>query len=134
MATPPVRDRVERPSEPSGNSAAGIVKAAVSPAAAVLTAWGKMPGVRTFLDYLARKIPVWAGMCAAGLWAGGKIGSIVAVGSLVGMSIDTGFAAWNQRTPRAGQGKAPAAHERALRSGESPPAEGEPEARREHGG
>jgi hypothetical protein len=83
--------------EPGENSLAAIVRAAVSSVAAILGTWGSMPSVRTLLDYLGRKLPLWGFLGVAGLIAGGAPGNTLAIGSLVGLFFDTGLAAWHQR-------------------------------------
>ena len=82
---------------PSGNSLAAIVKAAVGDSiAAILTSWGKMPAVRTFQEYLGRKLPVLTCFGVGGLLVGGKVGTTLALGALVSLVVDTGLAAWHQ--------------------------------------
>jgi hypothetical protein len=83
--------------ESGGNSLAAIVRAAVSSVAAILGTWGSMPTVRSLLDYLGRKLPLWGFLGVAGLIAGGAPGNTLAIGSLVGLFFDTGLAAWHQR-------------------------------------
>ncbi|HEU4883625.1 MAG TPA: hypothetical protein VFT45_15300 [Longimicrobium sp.] len=97
MATSPNADGGNGGPGRGGNSLAAIVKAALSAIAEVLTAWGNMPAVRTLPEYLGRKLLVWGLLCGAGLVVGGQRGTIVAVGSLAGLLIDTGLAAWNER-------------------------------------
>jgi hypothetical protein len=97
MAIPAKPDEIEPAPETSVSTAADVVEAAVSPVATALTAWGKMPRVRTLLEYLARKIPGWTVVCAGGLYVGGTIGTVAVVGSLFGLLVDTGVAAWNER-------------------------------------
>lgn len=91
MATPPT------PRGSSGSSIAAIVKAAISSLASVLHSWGKMPAVRTLLEYLGRKLPVWTWFGIAGVIVGGTVGTTLAVGALLGLFFDTGVAAWLQR-------------------------------------
>jgi hypothetical protein len=96
MATSPNLDSGNGGPGRGGNSLAAIVKAALGSIAEVLTAWGNMPAVRTLPEYLGRKLLVWGLLCGGGLIAGGKRGMIVVVGSVVGLIIDTGLAAWNE--------------------------------------
>lgn len=64
-----------------------------------LSAWGKMPAVRTLLEYLGRKLPILASFGIIGLLVGGRIGTILAVGALSGLFFDTALAAWLQHRP-----------------------------------
>lgn len=96
MATSPNLDSGNGGPGRGGNSLAAIAKAVLSSIAEVLSAWGNMPAVRTLPEYLGRKLLVWGALCGAGLLAGGKRGTIVAVGSLVSLLIDSGLAAWNE--------------------------------------
>lgn len=86
-----------RDPRPNGNSLAAIVKAAVASIAAVLTSWGKMPAVQTFPEYLGRKLPIllWFGIVGVGV--GGAGGTILVVGSLLGLFQDTWLAARYQQ-------------------------------------
>lgn len=96
MAIPAKPDEIEPAPETSGSTAADVLEAVVSPVATVITAWGKMPRVRTLLEYLARKILGWTAVCGGGLYVGGTIGTVAVAGSVAGLLIDTGVAAWNE--------------------------------------
>lgn len=96
MAIPATQDATEPAPEMSVSKAVDVLEAAVSPVAAVITAWGKMPRVRTLQEYLARKILGWTAVCGAGLCAGGMAGTVAVAGSVAGLLIDTGVAAWNE--------------------------------------
>lgn len=69
----------------------GEENAGVNPVASVLSAWGRMPRVQTPLEYLARKLPIQADLCAFGLHTGGGPGTVVVIGSLAGLFVDTAW-------------------------------------------
>jgi hypothetical protein len=94
MATLPTPQGGNGGSGRGGNSIAAIVRAALNSLATVLTAWGRMPAVKTRLDYLGRRLPLWGILCVGGLLVGGEQGTIVVVGSMVGLLLDTAFSIW----------------------------------------
>ncbi|HEY0017602.1 MAG TPA: hypothetical protein VGC13_14925 [Longimicrobium sp.] len=117
MTLPVNPNDTEATPDPGGNSAAGIVKAAVSPLAAILTAWGKMPRVRTLLEYLARKIVGWTIVCSVGLYAGGRLGTVAVYGAVGGLLLETGVAAWNERRRLQAESGKDAGPKRSVRRG-----------------
>jgi hypothetical protein len=90
---------IPRDPRPKGNSLAATIKAAMSSVPEILRTWGKMPAVRTLLEYLGRKLPVLASFGIIGLFVGGRVGTILAVGALSALFFDTALAAWLQHRP-----------------------------------
>lgn len=117
MTLPVNPNDTEATPDPGGNSAAGIVKAAVSPVPDTLTAWGKMPRVRTLLEYLARKTVGWTIVCGAGLYTGGRLGTVAVSGAVAGLLLETGVAAWNERRRLQAESENGAEQKRSARRG-----------------